>query len=74
MSLRTLVEINHDYSVRDQTELLQALQLYLNSGDQRCAERLERFGFKVLAMRHHSGQFHFDKRPEGFPKDPTHDV
>ena len=67
MSLRTLFEINHDYAVRDQSDLLEALQRYLNSADREAAEDLERFGIRVIGMRHHSTNFVLDGEPDGFP-------
>jgi hypothetical protein len=70
VSNRTLFEINHDYAVRDQTDLLPALQRYLSSGDRQSAEELERFGIRVIGMRHHSGKYIIRDEVEGFP--PTY--
>lgn len=67
MSIRTLFEINHDYSVRNQDGLLVALQRYLNSGDHRAAEELERYGIKVIASRHHSTEYWVRPETDGFP-------
>lgn len=67
MSLRTLIEISHDYSVREQTDLLPALQRYLNSASREAAEDLGRFGIRVIGMRHHSSNFVLDGEPDGFP-------
>ncbi len=67
MSIRTLIEINRDYSVRDQADLLPALQRYLNSASRETAEDLERFGIRVIGMRHHLSNFVIDGEPDGFP-------
>lgn len=67
MSIRTLIEINHDYGVRDQDALLPALQRYLNSGSREAAQELEHFGLRVIGLRHHSSPYILDGTPDGFP-------
>jgi hypothetical protein len=67
MSMRTLFEINHDYAVCDQSDLLEALNRYLRSASREHAEDLERFGIRVIGMRHHSTNFVLDGEPDGFP-------
>ena len=51
----------------DDPEFLPALRRYLNGGSRETAEALERFGVKVIGMRHHSGVFVLDGEPDGFP-------
>lgn len=68
MSLRSLIEINHDFTHRlERDEFVEALTRYLCSGSRQNAEDLERFGLKVIGMRHHSGSFYLDGEPDGFP-------
>lgn len=68
MSMRTLVEINHDYSDRAASlEMLSFLARYLASGSRDDAERLERYGIKVVGLRHHSELYVIDGRADGFP-------
>ena len=67
MSIRTLIEINHDYTARDSDGLLAALQLYLNSASREHAEALERYGIRVIGMRHHADNFILRGTPDGFP-------
>ena len=68
MSMRTLIELNHDYAdcLSDQ-EWLVFLARYLASGDSQRAKQLERFGCKVIGMRHHSDKFVIDDGADGFP-------
>lgn len=70
MSNRSLFEINHDYAVRDQADLLPALQRYLNSAGRSNAEALERYGIRVIGMRHHSSNYVIRSEVDGFP--PTY--
>src|SRR6185503_9308674 len=68
MSYRTLIEINHDFGPQeDSIEFLTVLARYLRSANRDNAEALERFGVRVLGMRHHSGNFILDGEPDGFP-------
>ena len=67
MSFRSLIEINHDYVVRSQTDLLEALQRYLASGSREDAQELEFYGIKVIGMRHHSSRYIIESEPDGFP-------
>lgn len=69
MSIRTLIEINHDagYRIDDQpSEFAAALGRYLRSGDSRTAEELERFGVRVIGQRHHSSDYRIDPQTDGF--------
>ena len=54
MSIRTIVEINHDYvyDIAEDTDLIEKLVAYLQSGQK--WEDGEIPGFKWLAQRHHS--------------------
>lgn len=71
MSMRTLIELNHDYSENlTNPEFLTFLGRYLASGDERDANILRRFGAAVIGMRHHSANFVIDADTEGFP--PTY--
>lgn len=67
MSLRTLLEFNHDYAALGRDGLQEALQLYLNSASREHAEALEVYGIRVIGMRHHSGNFIVEGTPDGFP-------
>lgn len=71
MSIRSLIEINHDrcgtMSLADREAFLEALDAYVASGSQRTAEPLERFGLRVVGMRHHSNNYVIDGKAEGFP-------
>lgn len=84
MSLRSLIEINHDFTWRlDDPEFVDLLCRYLSSGDRRTADDLRRFGVTVISQRHHSADYHISGRPDGFgrildandtqPKDQTND-
>ncbi len=76
MSIRTLIEINHDYAHKVTLDVVPFLQQYLASGAKDDAARLERFGIKVVGMRHHADKFVIDARADGFPPkylDPPHD-
>jgi len=65
MSNRSLLEFNHDF--RADPEMIPALQRYLSSASRETAEALERFGVKVVGMRHHTQNWIIDGRAEGFP-------
>lgn len=68
MSNRTLIEINHDFSTEaNSVGLLDNLVCYLRSPSRENAADLERFGIKVIGMRHHSCNFILDGEPDGFP-------
>jgi hypothetical protein len=68
MSIRSLIEINHDHSGRwGGEDFLDALERYVRSGSRECAEALEPYGLKVVGQRHHSGVFILDGTPDGFP-------
>jgi hypothetical protein len=57
MSMRTIVEFNHDYAHKiadDPAEFAAWLDLALKSGDQRRWDELERYGVKRAVMAHHS--------------------
>jgi hypothetical protein len=63
------VEINHDQHPIT-TEFLAHLNQYLRSGAKQDAGRLERFGVRVISMRHHADKFIIDADADGFP--PTY--
>lgn len=69
MSIRSLIEINHDlvHTEGDQTAFLRALQMFVNSGSKSDALELERFGLKVIGQRHHSSVFYIEDTADGFP-------
>jgi hypothetical protein len=72
MSIRTLLEINHDFwgMIADHPEAFAAaLNRYLASASREDAEALERYGVKVIGLRHHSGSYYVegDREPDGFP-------
>lgn len=67
MSMRTLIEINHDYADDLGPEFLAFLGQYLRSGDRESAKPLERFGVRVVGMRHHSNCYIMEGTPDGFP-------
>lgn len=57
MSVRTVVEFNHDYAnmiERDPDGFVMDLRTALNSGDKRDWKRLEMFGLREIVQRHHS--------------------
>ena len=65
MSNRTLIEINHDFWMQAcLPSFVDDLIRYLGAGDSKTAERLEQYGIKVIAMRHHSEDFRI---PDGTP-------
>jgi len=67
MSIRTLIEINHDFTWRMDDEFLASLRGYLSGGSTRCADDLRAHGIRVIAQRHHSSDFHVDpEKVEGF--------
>jgi hypothetical protein len=70
VSNRTLIEINHDYGFRieDQPQrFVEDLGAYLAGASRANADELERWGVRVLSMRHHSGDYIIDGTPDGFP-------
>lgn len=57
MSIRTVFEFNHDYTWKiegDPNKFVRDLVQYLNSGDERSAERLEGYGIRRAWCGHHS--------------------
>lgn len=61
MSMRSLVEFNHDYAhkiVADPDGFVLALRHFLNGADLKTAEALERFGVTVSVTAHHSDDRH----------------
>jgi len=65
--MRTLIEINHDYAYDVTHGLIPVLQRYLASGSRDDAEALERFGVRVIGMRHHADKFVISAKADGFP-------
>jgi len=61
MSNRSLIEINHDYTHRIESEPLEFVRVVrecLRSGDfKRNDSELKNFGLRVFGMRHHSDGF-----------------
>lgn len=59
MSVRSIVELNHDYAhdiVRDPEGFIQALRFYLGSASEQDAEALQRYGITVAWKGHHSDE------------------
>lgn len=57
MSIRTIVEFNHDRAhqiASNPDEFINLLGQALNSGSNECWARLERFGIRAVNGRHHS--------------------
>ena len=80
MSIRTLIEINHDYTHDlDDPAFVRLFQRYLATGDQRWGDELRHWGLRIISQRHHSADFHFDPaNVDGFgqlahPKERDHD-
>lgn len=68
MSMRTLIELNHDYSDNlISPDFIGFLAQYLRSGARADAERLERYGARVVGMRHHADKFVIAGDADGFP-------
>ena len=68
MSMRTLIELNHDYADRlTDPEFLAFLRYYLASGSREHAEHLQRFGARVIGLRHHTDNWIVDADSPGFP-------
>lgn len=60
MSIRTLIEINHDYLHRieeDAQRFAELLSYTLGSGTRDAVDELERYGVVKFGSRHHSGVF-----------------
>lgn len=60
MSIRSLLEINHDYAHQIEANpqrFMKALRNYLGSTDQRSVDEMERFGIVVFGSRHHADPF-----------------
>lgn len=59
MSMRTIVEFNHDYTHKieeEGPEFIAWLRLALNSGDDKWWSELERLGVRKAVMVHHSDE------------------
>ena len=70
MSIRTLIEINHDKTYSFDAALIEVLASYLRSGDNnRYAGALERYGIRVISSRHHSTTYHIPPGVDGFITD-----
>ena len=57
MSIRTLVEINHDkiFMIEQRPDdFADDLLRYLSSGSKEAGEQLEKYGVRVIGLRHHS--------------------
>jgi hypothetical protein len=63
-----LIELNHDqFRLLESPGFAAAVGRYLRSGSREDAEKLERFGCRVVGMRHHADKFIIDADAEGFP-------
>lgn len=70
MSIRTLIEINHDNTHDLDDRLLVVLGSYLRSGAKKRHEYdLERYGTRVISIRHHSTIYHIPADTDGFITD-----
>lgn len=67
MSIRTLIEINHDYSNGLDVDFLARLQRYARSGHPNDAEALRDLGAYVIADRHHADDYRIPVGTPGFP-------
>lgn len=68
MSVRSLIELNHDLADRmGDPAFLVVLENYLRSTSDENAMALSRFGARVLSERHHSSAYHMRGEPDGFP-------
>jgi hypothetical protein len=67
VSNRSLIEFNHDFASGFDAGFVEALRRYLKSASRESAEALERYGAKVVGIRHHSMNFVMDGTPDGFP-------
>lgn len=67
MSIRSLIEINHDFCGDLDGKLVETLQRYLRSGSREYADELDRYGIRVISQRHHSGTYYVESEPDGFP-------
>ena len=59
MSMRTIVEFNHDYAhriVEEPAEFASLLNLAMAGSNDRFWEKLERFGVRKAVMVHHSDE------------------
>lgn len=66
MSIRTLIEINHDQSAGLDVDFLAALQRYARSTHPDDAERLADMGVRVIATRHHADDYRLPSDAPGF--------
>ena len=71
MSIRSLIEINHDFTHRLDESFIDALERYLNSASAESADDLERYGVRVISLRHHTGRYYLKGEPDGFPVIPV---
>lgn len=67
MSIRTLIEINHDFSDGLDAEFLARLQRYARSGHRDDADMLSDMGVHVIADRHHEDEYRIPAGTPGFP-------
>lgn len=67
MSNRSLIEINHDVDMTSMPDFLKALAQYRCSACQETRKDLERFGVRVISMRHHADKFYVKTGTDGFP-------
>jgi len=67
MSIRSLIEINHDKTHELDAAFLEVLRLYLTSGDSRWAQVLDLYGVRVISQRHHADNFRVPNGTPGFP-------
>lgn len=59
MSIRTVVEVNHDYGhhiEEDPAEFARLVRYAINAGDRNTWEELESFGIRFITERHHSDE------------------
>lgn len=71
MSIRSLIEINHDFTPYLEGGFLVRLKDYLNSGDSRSADVLTAYGVQLLSQRHHSSEYRLEPHAPGFPPPPS---
>jgi len=68
MSIRSLIEINHDFTWRMDDGFLPALQRYLASGSEHDGDALRLlYGVTIISQRHHSADYVVKAPKGGFP-------
>lgn len=67
MSIRSLIEFNHDFTGQVDDGFLMALKAFGASGSPEAADALRRYGVRVISQRHHSSTYYIAGDVDGFP-------